>query len=114
MALLMSIISGAMSIGNTGDALEQRLGVKRDDILRLAAKHGATNVRLFGSFARGDQQSDSDVDFLVDAGPEVTPFFPGGLIWDLEILLHRKVDVVETAALHKLIRNRVLREAMPV
>ena len=59
-------------------AVEQRLGVNREDILRVAAKHGAINVRVFGSFARGDQQPDSDVDFLVDAGPEITPFFPGG------------------------------------
>jgi predicted nucleotidyltransferase len=103
-----------MSVASTSDALEQRLGVKREDILHLAAKHGAMNMRLFGSFARGDQQPDSDVDFLVDAGPDITPFFPGGLIVDLEILLHRKVDVVETAALHKRIRNRVLREAIPV
>ena len=72
------------------------------------------NVRLFGSYTRGDEQPDSDVDFLVDAGPDMTPFFPGGLIVDLEALLHRKVDVVETAALHKLIRSRVLREAIPI
>jgi predicted nucleotidyltransferase len=103
-----------MSIVSTSDALEQRLGVRREDILRLAIKHGARNVRVFGSFARGDQQPDSDVDFLIDAGPEVTPFFPGGLIWDLEALLHRKVDVVETVALHRLIRDRVLQEAIPV
>ena len=103
-----------MSVVSTSDALEQRLGVRREDILRLAIKHGVRNVRVFGSFARGDQQPDSDVDFLVDAGPEVTPFFPGGLIWDLEILLHRKVDVVETAALHRLIRDRVLQEAIPI
>jgi predicted nucleotidyltransferase len=103
-----------MSVVSTSDALEQRLGVRREEILRLAIKHGARNVRIFGSFARGDQRSDSDVDFLVDAGPDVTPFFPGGLIWDLEALLQRKVDVVETAALHKLIRDRVLREAILV
>lgn len=103
-----------MSVVSTNDVLEQRLGVRREDILRLAVKHGARNVRVFGSFARGDQQPDSDVDILVDAGPEVTPFFPGGLIWDLETLLHRKVDVVETAALHRLIRDRVLQEAISV
>ncbi len=103
-----------MSIVSTIDVLEQRLGVKREYILRLAVKHGAINVRLFGSYARGDQQPNSDVDFLVDAGLYVTPFFPGGLIMDLEALLHRKVDVVETAAVHKLIRDRVIREAIPI
>ena len=95
-------------------AVEQRLGVNREDILRVAAKHGAVNVRVFGSFARGDQQPDSDVDFLVDAGPDITPFFPGGLIIDLEALLNRKVDVVETDALHRALRDRVMREAIPI
>ena len=103
-----------MSVVITTDELEQRLGVKREDILRIATKHGATNVRLFGSYARGDQQPDSDVDILVDAGPYVTPFFPGGLVMDLEALLHRKVDIVESVAVHKLIRNRVFREAIPI
>lgn len=95
-------------------AVEERLGVNREDILRVAAKHGAVNVRVFGSFARGDQQPDSDVDFLVDAGPDITPFFPGGLIVDLEALLNRKVDVVETDALHRALRDRVLQEAVPI
>ena len=103
-----------MSVVSTHDVLEERLGVKREDILRLMHKHGAMNVRLFGSYARGDQQPDSDVDFLVDAGPDITPFFPGGLVADLEALLHRKVDVVETVALHKLIRSRVTNEAILV
>jgi uncharacterized protein len=103
-----------MSVVNTSDVLEQRLGVEREQILRLALKHGAMNVRVFGSCARGDQQPDSDVDFLVDAEPDITPFFPGGLVIDLEALLHRKVDLVETAALHSLIRNRVFSEAIPV
>ncbi|HEY3291748.1 MAG TPA: nucleotidyltransferase family protein [Anaerolineae bacterium] len=103
-----------MIVTSTTDELERRLGVRREEILRIARKHGATNVRVFGSFARGDQQPDSDVDFLVDAGPVVTPFFPGGLIEDLEALLHRQVDVVETVAVHKLIRERVYREAITI
>ena len=86
----------------------------RDEILRIAARHGARNVRVFGSFARGDARPDSDVDFLIDAGPQTSPWFPGGLVADLEDLLGRRVDVVEPAALHHLLRDRVLAEAVPL
>jgi predicted nucleotidyltransferase len=67
---------------------------KRDEILQVAAKHGAYNVRIFGSLARDEADAQSDVDFLIDAGPKRTPWFPGGLIVDLEALLGQKVDVV--------------------
>ena len=87
---------------------------KREDILRLAAKHGARNVRLFGSVARGEAAEGSDVDFLVDAGPDTSPWFPGGLLVDLEKLLGCKVDIVMEQALHWYIRDKVLREARPV
>ncbi|PSQ78015.1 MAG: DNA polymerase subunit beta [Bacteroidetes bacterium QS_7_67_15] len=84
---------------------------RREEILRLAEKHGAYNVRVFGSAARGELAPDSDVDFLVEVGPERTAFFPGGLLMDLQDLLGRKVDVVTEPALHRHIRGRVLREA---
>jgi predicted nucleotidyltransferase len=87
---------------------------KRGDILRIAAKHGVRNVRIFGSVARGEAGPDSDVDFLIDAGPGRTPFFPGGLVADLEDLLGCKVDVVEPEGLHWYIRDRVLKEAVPL
>jgi predicted nucleotidyltransferase len=86
----------------------------RDEILSIAARHGARNVRVFGSFARGDARPDSDVDLLIDAGPQTSPWFPGGLVADLEELLGRRVDIVEPAALHHLLRNRVLAEAVPL
>ena len=86
----------------------------RDEILGIAARHGARNVRVFGSFARGDAGPDSDVDLLIDAGPQTSPWFPGGLVADLEDLLGRRVDVVEPAALHHLLRDRVLAEAVPL
>ncbi len=86
----------------------------REDILRVAARHGARNVRVFGSLARGDSRPDSDVDLLVEAGPDRTPFFPAGLLADLEDLLGRKVDVVTEDALHWYIRARVLKEALPL
>jgi uncharacterized protein len=90
------------------------LAEKREEILQIAAKHGAYNVRLFGSAARGEEDQESDVDFLIDAGPQRTPWFPGGLIVDLETLLGRKVDVVTEKGLRHRIRERILQEAMQI
>jgi len=87
---------------------------KRAAILAIAAKHGVQRVRVFGSFARGDARADSDLDLLIDAGPRTPPWFPGGLLVDLEEELGRKVDVAEESALHPLIRDRVLHEAIPL
>jgi len=87
---------------------------KRDAILHVAAAHGARNVRVFGSAARGETGPESDVDFLVDVGPDHSQFFPGGLVADLEELLGRRVDVVTERALHWYIRRRVLGEAVPL
>ncbi|HEY3321742.1 MAG TPA: nucleotidyltransferase family protein [Planctomycetota bacterium] len=93
-------------------ALDKLLQEKRADILRLASKHGALNVRVFGSFVRGEIRPDSDVDFLVDVGPKHSAFFPGGLLADLEELLGRKVDIVTEKGLHWYIREHVLKEAV--
>ena len=87
---------------------------KRDQILSIAARHGAGNVRVFGSVARGEAGPDSDVDLLIDITGEPTPWFPGGLIADLEDLLGRRVDVVTVKELHDTIRSRVLKEAVPL
>ncbi len=87
---------------------------KRTDILRIVAQHGARNVRLFGSVARGEAGAESDIDLLVDLGPNRSPFFPAGLKIDLEELLGRKVDVLTENALHWYIRERVLKEAVPL
>jgi len=92
--------------------IEEILGSKRDEILRLAAKHGVTSIRVFGSVARGDAVPESDVDFLIEAGPGRTPWFPAGLIVDLEALLGRRVDVASPRALHWYIKDRVLEEAV--
>jgi predicted nucleotidyltransferase len=92
--------------------IAQLLKEKREEILRLAAKHGASNVRVFGSVARGEAGPDSDVDFLVDVGPERTSFFPGGLIVDLEDLLGCAVDIATENGLHWYIRERVLKEVV--
>lgn len=65
-------------------------------LLAIAQKHGAYNVRVFGSVGRGEATQESDIDLLVDYDLEkITPWFPGGLLLDLEQLLNRKVDIAE-------------------
>ena len=94
--------------------LPRDIAERREEILRLAARHGARNVRVFGSAARGELTPESDVDFLVDAGAETSPFFPGGLIADLQDLLGREVDVATEQGIHEYIRGQVLEEARPL
>ena len=81
--------------------MENNLFLKnhRDEILRIARQHGVGRVRVFGSAARGDARPDSDVDLLIEVDSPTTPWFPGGLVADLEALLGRRVDVVEPSAL---------------
>jgi uncharacterized protein len=86
----------------------------REEILRIAARHGATNVRVFGSVARGTAGPDSDLDLLIDVGPKTSPWFPGGLLMDLEELLGYHVDITTERGLHPVIRDRVLAEARPL
>ena len=85
---------------------------EREEILRIAARHGAGNVRVFGSVARAEAGDESDIDLLVEMLPEHSPFFPGGLIADLEELLGRNVHVVTEGALHRSMRESVLKEAV--
>jgi hypothetical protein len=86
---------------------------RRDRILEIADRHGAFNVRVFGSVARGEETPESDIDFLIDYDIDrVSPWFPVGLIHDLQDLLGREVDVVTERGLHRYIRDRVLSEAV--
>ena len=87
---------------------------QRDQILAIAAKHGAFNVRVFGSVARGEAKTDSDVDFLVDMEDDRSLFDVGGLLYDLQNLLHRDVDVVTENGLHWYVKDKIIREAKPV
>jgi uncharacterized protein len=100
-------------------ASKTQLGIKdllsshQSQILLIAEKHGASNVRIFGSVARGEANGDSDIDFLVDYDLEkITPWFPSGLLLDLEQLLNHKVDVATVDMLKDRIRDRVLQEAI--
>ncbi len=92
----------------------ERLRKKRDEILRLCAKHGARNVRVFGSTARGDSDAESDIDLLVTLEPGRSLFDLGGLQYELEQLLGCRVDVVTENGLRARIRKRVLREAVRI
>lgn len=86
---------------------------KREEIISIASKHGAYNVRIFGSVARGNSDEKSDIDFLIDYDiNKITPWFPVGLIHDLQDFLGEKVDVVTVNGLKKRIKENVLQEAI--
>lgn len=86
---------------------------KREEIMAIALKHGAYNVRVFGSVARGEADEKSDIDFLIDYDiKKITPWFPVGLIHDLQDFLGEKVDVVTANGLKERIKDRVFREAI--
>jgi uncharacterized protein len=94
--------------------LDRLLHEKRDDIKRIAARHGAYNIRVFGSVARGEAGPESDIDILIDVGSTTSSWFPAGLILDLEDLLGRRVEVITEKALNPELRDHVLREAIPL
>lgn len=94
--------------------LDQLLEEKREEILRVAAEHGAHEVRVFGSVACGEAGRESDIDFLVELETGRSLLDLGGLQMELESLLGRRVDVVTTRGLKARIRERVLHEAVPV
>lgn len=87
---------------------------KREKILQIARRHGATNVRVFGSVSRGEERPDSDVDFLVDLDEGRSLLDLGGLLMDLQEFLGCRVDVVTEKGLRPRLRERVLREALPL
>ena len=90
------------------------LQARRAEILVIAARHGAHNVRVFGSVARGEARPDSDVDLLVDMEPGRSLFDLGGLLSDLQVLLGVDVDVVTEKGLRPRIRAEVLQEVVPL
>lgn len=100
-------------ITNEQNEIISLLNSKREEIISIAAKHGAFNVRIFGSVARKQANRDSDIDFLVDYNIDrISPWFPAGLVLDLEKLLGRKVDIATESALKERIRQRVMDEAI--
>jgi predicted nucleotidyltransferase len=95
-------------------ANDDLLRERREEILRIAAKHGARNVHVFGSAARGEAGDESDVDLLVEFEPGGTLLDQAGLVVELEELLGRKIDVVTEGGLYWLLRRRILKEARPL
>lgn len=93
---------------------QQLLSQKRGEILLIAGKYGARNVRVFGSVARAEADEHSDIDFLIEMEPGRSLFDLGGMQSELETSLGRPVDVVTEKGLKPRIRPRVLREAIPV
>jgi uncharacterized protein len=87
---------------------------RRPEILAIAAKHGAYDVRLFGSVVRGENRPDSDIDLLVKRGEKTSRWFPAGLILELEGLLGCRVDVITDNGLNPYLREYVLQEAIPL
>jgi len=93
---------------------ETLLQSKRKDILRIAARHGAYNVRIFGSVARGEARLDSDIDFLVNLEENRSLLDLARMLRELQTLLDCKVDVVTEAGLRPRIRPQVLKDARPL
>jgi predicted nucleotidyltransferase len=95
-------------------AIDKILIEKREDILRIAAKHGVSRIRVFGSAARGESRSESDLDLLVEVTGPTTPWFPGGLVAELEEFLGRRVDIVEPDGIRESLRREILQDAVPL
>lgn len=87
---------------------------RREDILRIAERRGACNLRVFGSVARGEANEKSDLDLLVEWEPNRSLLDPSGLVQDLEELLGAKVHLGTEQSLHWYVRDRILREATPL
>jgi uncharacterized protein len=95
-------------------AIEELLKEKREAILAMCAKHGAYNVRVFGSAARGEAGESSDIDLLVKFEPGRSLLDHAALVLDLEEILGCKVDIVTEKGLYWLLRRRILKEARPL
>ena len=94
--------------------IQELLKAKRREILRIASQHGARNVRIFGSAARGEADGDSDIDLLVEMEQDRSLFDLAALWRELNQLLGIRVDVVTDKGLRDSIREEVLRQAVPL
>jgi uncharacterized protein len=90
----------------------EQLRQKRTDILAIADKYGATNLRIFGSVARGDDRPDSDIDILIDQENRWSLFDHIGMMQDLEDLLECKIVLATADALRERFKHRILNDAI--
>lgn len=100
----------AMQVSHARILLER----ERENVMRAAARHFASNIRVFGSVARGDDGPDSDIDLLVDFEPHASLLDLIALKQELEQLLNRRTDVVTTDSVSAFMRRRILDEARPL
>jgi len=101
-------------LGLPDTRLGKRLRRHRRAVIACAAHRGASNVRIFGSVARGDETDSSDIDLLVDIDAGVGLVALAALVRELTTLLGVHVDVVPANTLKKAIRAEVLSEAIPL
>lgn len=103
-----------MAVYTSRVGIRERVDQKRTEVLRAAARHGARNLRVIGSVARGEARPDSDLDLLVDLDPGRSLLDHAALVIELETLLGCKVDVATERGLRPRVRDRVLAEAVPL
>jgi predicted nucleotidyltransferase len=98
----------------TSTILPQHIQEKRAEIIKIARKYGASNIRIFGSVARGEATENSDIDFLMDIESGHSLLHRISLIQELEDLLKCKVDVAKPQQLHELIKQQIIQESIPL
>ena len=103
--------SGVMT-SSAATTIRQRLDALKPQVLAVATRHGASNLRVYGSIATGHEHTDSDLDLLVDLPEEQSLLGVISLRQDLEDLLGCSVDVTEAETLHPLIRAEILEQAL--
>ena len=93
---------------------QQIIQAKRPEILEIAQRYGARDIRIFGSVARGDQTETSDLDLIVRFDTGRTLFDQGGLLMELQDLLGVKVDIISERGMRPRFREQVMKEAVPL
>jgi len=106
--MIYTLRNSVLSVRAVFMGISEIIGDKKAQILALAAKYGASNVRIFGSVAEGTADERSDIDFLVELESGRSLFDVGGLLMELQNLLGRSVDVVTEKGLHWYIKERIL------
>jgi predicted nucleotidyltransferase len=94
--------------------IKKFLAEHRDEVLEIAGRYGARNVRIFGSVGRGEERPESDLDLVVEFDADRSLLDQVGLTQDVEKLLGRKVHVTTADALHWYIHDRVMEQAIPL